>query len=224
MGQFPYLPTLMSFVAACSTLACGGRAMSLDSSEQAESGNVPEQQENIQEPAPVAPGAPGGIPLDSSAQLTALCGEGSCSEGELCVFGRCVDNAANCRLNEVDCSRETPSCEIGQVPSVVDGCSGPCVDVAGGGYMGACAICAAAGTLCLGWDDDNETFYGCADPVEVADTCDSCDCLPVGSCGALTCIAVSGGIVECAEEGTPPSTPIDPSAKNRCQKAESSGA
>jgi hypothetical protein len=156
----------------------------------------------VKQPKGLTPSVPG-------PEVVELCGDVDCEVGATCVFGRCVAHAVDCNTDQIECDAPVPGCQEGQVPSVVAGCFGPCVDVAECNYVDECAICEAAGTICLGWDTDTQTFYGCADPEDVPDSCNSCDCLPDDICGYQKCLRVTSGIATCGDpqDDVPPPPP-----------------
>jgi hypothetical protein len=73
--------------------------------------------------------APKGVTLDvcyASCTQTMCIAEGVSGSDDACVSGRCVLNRS-CDRAQVTCDSAPPECEPGMIPSVVDGCYGPCV-------------------------------------------------------------------------------------------------
>jgi hypothetical protein len=111
-----------------------------------------------------------------------------------CAYGRCVF-ARSCDLSEVSCDAATPECPQGTIPSVQDGCFGPCLPPTECLQLTSCADCASP-NVCIRYDAD-PLFVGCVAPSEGCEAGSYCECL--GACmSPATACAEQEGHVGCA--------------------------
>ncbi len=96
-----------------------------------------------------------------------------CSYGR-CVFGRSCDYSAGCPTLP-------PACPEGALPSVVDGCWGPCLPPTECGNVGSCSDC--GDSFCVEFQAQRSSFH-CVTRVQACDRENYCECL--GVCGACT--------------------------------------
>lgn len=97
-----------------------------------------------------------------------------CANGR-CVFGRSCDGTAACPALP-------PECPEGEVPSVADGCWGPCLPPTECLNVGSCDDCGDA--FCVEFQAQISHF-GCVTRVQTCDRENYCECLGVcGECSA----------------------------------------
>jgi hypothetical protein len=126
----------------------------------------------------------------------AICIQSACSARGIqgvsprCVAKRCVLELS-CDASEVTCKAAQPSCASGQVPSVVEGCWGPCIHPTECREVTDCKAC-AAGSSCV----TQSLFMPSIHCVTVSAACEaapSCEC--VDAC-SQSC-SDEGGKVDC---------------------------
>jgi hypothetical protein len=111
-----------------------------------------------------------------------------------CSYGRCVIGRS-CDRSRVTCPALPPNCPEGTVPSVLDGCWGPCLPPTECSRVDACADCGDA--LCVVFEALPTSYY-C---IERGDNCNSsenyCACLGINCnvCSAtdpsVTCVCLA---------------------------------
>jgi hypothetical protein len=97
-----------------------------------------------------------------------------------CAFGQCVLDVS-C-IGTVVCPALPPSCGPGQVPTIVGGCYGPCIDAPECRAVEDCQACNGPGQACL----YEYGAVGVAHCVAIPTGCDPprCSCMS-GLCGAI---------------------------------------
>jgi hypothetical protein len=128
------------------------------------------------------------------------CFADQCSAAEIkqarCIAGQCI-KALDCDGSKVLCNGLPPPCEGGEVPSVDEGCWGPCVPAVQCASVANCSDC-PGGTSCV----VNEAFTSSAHCVNVPAGCaPDCSCLGKAVCtgGFNVCIdkVNDGSAVHC---------------------------
>jgi hypothetical protein len=120
----------------------------------------------------------------SACEQSACVTSGLAGVDAVCLGNRCVLNLS-CVRSEVTCRAAEPECDAGKVPSVIDGCWGPCVAPSQCFNVDNCADC-AEGEVC----------------VEQRDSFPLTQCVEVSSACAQkpTCECVDACFAQCSEE------------------------
>ena len=92
----------------------------------------------------------------------------------ICRSKRCVFDLS-CDRSSVTCKAAEPECEAGQVPSVIDTCWGPCIDVAQCRDVTDCTAC-AAGQVCVRNNDSPFLFTQCVAVEAACSESPTCAC------------------------------------------------
>jgi len=97
----------------------------------------------------------------------------------VCAFGRCVFDLS-CDGSEATCPALPPDCTAGTVPSVVDGCWGPCIPPTECRSVSNCDACTAVGAACV-TNDLILLGVGCVElgECEKGNLCECLDACPV---------------------------------------------
>jgi len=106
-----------------------------------------------------------------------------------CAFGRCVFDRS-CDGNESTCPALPPNCAAGTVPSVLDGCWGPCLPATECRSVATCDACVTAGAACV-MHELQVPSVGCVEP----GTCEKgnlCECLD--ACSGFQCTETETGV------------------------------
>jgi hypothetical protein len=131
-------------------------------------------------------GVPGELcPLDCAFDS---CGQGGGvepSEVE-CVMGRCV--VARSCVGSVTCPALPPNCGEGRLPSVVEGCWGPCLAVTDCSAVPSCSDCGQA--VCVAFDSFRGSYH-CVEPADGCNAGNYCECL--GAC-TFDCVETDDGV------------------------------
>jgi hypothetical protein len=182
------LPNLLSLLVLACLLqgSCGGQTGTPGSNAGGETSHEPE------------PGA--GTSGDAGAASSLECTNNKQCGGGSCIFGRCVVRPQECRPSKVICNEPPPGCAEGEMPSVVDGCWGDCVFRTECGYLDDCDICTQNELLCLEWEQEDGSAFGCTSRPDNCVPLD-CDCLSPRICGALSCIDTRDDRVVCLQLG-----------------------
>jgi hypothetical protein len=121
----------------------------------------------------------------------AICIQSACSArgipgvGTKCVAKRCVLELS-CNTSAVTCKAAQPTCASGQVPSVVEGCWGPCIHPTECSDVTDCKAC-AAGSSCV----TQSLWMSSIHCVSVSTACEA----------APSCECVDACSQECSDEG-----------------------
>lgn len=91
-----------------------------------------------------------------------------------CAYGRCVFDRS-CDGSESTCTALPPSCTGGTIPSVKDGCWGPCLPPTECRTVPSCDACTAAGAACVR-NELQVLSIGCVDPGD-CEKGNLCECL-----------------------------------------------
>jgi hypothetical protein len=128
------------------------------------------------------------------------CIQDSCSAAgigkAICAAGRCVAGF-ECDPMQTICFSLPPTCQPGQVPSVVGGCWGACVDATECRNVQGCSECDGANVACVHYDlqgGDGPASTHCVDIPEACGGVASCACLGPSVCTSpyLACQDFSG--------------------------------
>ena len=120
------------------------------------------------------------------------CAYDSCSEGNIelseveCVMGRCVV-ARSCAGN-VLCPAIPPNCGEGRLPSVVENCWGPCLDVTECSAVPSCSDCGRG--VCVEFASLGGSTH-CVEPAAGCSAGNYCECL--GAC-TFGCFETDDGV------------------------------
>jgi hypothetical protein len=135
-----------------------------------------------------------GAASEKHPQCEKLCIQSACDARGINTPARCRSNRCvfdlSCDSSQVTCKAAKPECAAGQMPSVVDSCWGPCIEVGQCRDVTDCSDC-PSGTVCVTNNDSPGAFVQCA---EVGASCaetPTCDC--TDAC-AFSCGATSDGI------------------------------
>jgi len=131
------------------------------------------------------------------ASCLATCAVDACAANQIeahevtCAFDRCV-LARSCDTTRVTCLADPAACPPGTIPSVRDGCWGPCLPPTECNRVAACSSC-GAGSVCVRNQVTGGHAIGCVTPAPDCRAGNYCSCLE--ACAGL-CVEADAG-VEC---------------------------
>jgi hypothetical protein len=108
-----------------------------------------------------------------------------------CRFGSCEFVPLDCNPLLVVCDQAPPECPDGQLPSVVDGCWGPCISTNACDVVGSCDDC-RDDEACVQWATEVAPYFVC-EPIDPScEGAPDCTCMP-GVCEDPFECAAPGG-------------------------------
>jgi hypothetical protein len=132
-------------------------------------------------------------PVSGPGELCPIdCASDACADGNVepseveCVMGRCVI-ARSC-AGGVLCPALPPNCGEGRLPSILEGCWGPCLEVTECSRVPSCDDCSDA--VCARFDGLMSTYH-CVDPADGCRAGNYCECL--GAC-TFDCVENAEGV------------------------------
>ncbi|MFZ5891099.1 MAG: hypothetical protein ACOY0T_08610 [Myxococcota bacterium] len=106
-----------------------------------------------------------------------------------CIAGRCVFSRS-CNTNRAMCEAEPPTCAAGKVPSIDNGCWGPCIPVGECSQVTSCKDCEAAGLVCVTDQLQAGPVYHCVSVPPACNGKPNCQCMSAClsplQCGSAT--------------------------------------
>ncbi len=119
--------------------------------------------------------------------------------GASCEVGRCVLDAS-CASAEVSCDAPPPVCPAGETGAVVGGCWGGCIPVTECAAVDDCAVCAAAGAVCVVEIAQLGPVYHCVETPPACGTSPDCACMGDSVCLAPfdSCSDAGPGRIDCS--------------------------